>query len=129
MSGPPDQQLQRPIERLLRRNFHRHTRRDPQSTEIPEKGGIFITHPHHPRLRTNREIGNRLQPPLIHPPLRRRDRRAMRILRRIPHRLRHPLDQLGTRGMLQTLGLLMHIVPSITEPLREIAFDDPMTAQ
>lgn len=50
----------------------------------------------------------------------------MRVGGGIAEHLSHAFDEFGTRGVLEPLGLVVHVVPRKTQPGDEVTLDDSM---
>ena len=100
-----------------------------QFTEITEHFRVIVAYSHHPRTVTRTELGQGQVLGLIHMSFARRNWSAVRIRRRLADRGRHSIHQLIRRGMLETLGLIVHAVPRIMQRAREVRFNHAMTPE
>ena len=94
--------------------------------EIAQQLRVLVAHLHHAGALTNRQLGERAMRTFIDGAIYGGNRRAVWILRRIPERARHSLNEFVRRRVLQTLRFVMHAVPCVAEHAREVALQNAM---
>ena len=111
----PDAQRDRAVERRTGQDFDAPPGNDPDLGEIAKLAGVAVADALDAHARADLHVVERESVALAERAVARRNRRAVRIGRRLADRRGHAIDQLVRRGVLESLGLLVNAVPRIAK--------------